>query len=263
VYRDFEHEFSDGTDPAETFARTARALEHVFAFLRDDAAIPHVRALPYNGVLPILTRFFALHPRPHSRTRNLLRRWVWRGSMAWGRDVGALRQAVQDVDENEHLSVRRLLDAVARRVELTVDLDAVQLNKAATKMNIALLSSLRPLDLRDGSAIDVAALLDDDGPGALMEIVPPTEPKLAGRLLHPALDDSDVAPLLRVASDEVLASHAIPRRSVDALVASDAVQFTEFRAAHLAERLNEQRRRLAEPAADDRPPIATLAVPDL
>lgn len=262
VYRDFEQEFSDGSDPVETFAKTSRALEHVFAFLRDDAMIPHVRALPYNGVLPILTRFFALHPEPHSRTRNLLRRWVWRGSMAWGRDVGALRQAVQDVDEDELASVKRLLDAVGRRGELEVDLDAVQLNKAATKMNIALLSSLRPLDLRDGAAIDVASLLDDDGPGALLEVSQPTKPPLAGRLLHPALEVTDIVPLLQGASDDALASHVVPREAVEALLAGDVDKFARLRAEHLLVRLNEQRRRLAEPAADDTPPIATLTIPD-
>jgi hypothetical protein len=45
-------------DVRETFRQTAQTLERVFAFLREDASIPHVRALPYIGVLPILTRFF-------------------------------------------------------------------------------------------------------------------------------------------------------------------------------------------------------------
>jgi hypothetical protein len=77
VYRSFEQEFADGEYPAATFAQTERALERVFAFLRLDASVPHARALPYNGVLPILTRFFALHPDPHDRSRNLLRRCIW------------------------------------------------------------------------------------------------------------------------------------------------------------------------------------------
>ncbi len=262
VYRSFEGEFAAGESPAETFTFASDALERVFAFLRDDASIPHVRALPYVGVLPILTRFFALHPEPHSRTRNLLRRWIWRGSMAWGRDVGALRRAVQDVVEDEQASIDNLLGGLGADRQLAVDLDAVQLNKAAAKLNVALLTSLHPLDLRDASPVDVGALLEDDGPGALVEVVAPSTPQLAGRILHPAVDEGEVAPLLRAADSAVLASHAVPGEAVDALMAGDAGRFVTLRGKHLEERLREQRTRLAEPQADDRPPLSSLVVAD-
>lgn len=262
VYRPFEQEFADGEDPATTFAETERALERVFSFLRQDAAIPHVRALPYNGVLPILARFFALHPEPVPRTRNLLRRWLWRGSMAWGRDVGALRQAVQDVDADENRSIGKLLASVREGEPLAIDLNAVQLNKAATKMNLALLSSLNPRDLADGQLVDVGALLDDDGPGALLELVTPAKPQLAGRILHPSVEAADLVSLLRDAPAEARASHAVSCEAVAALLAGDQATFLKVRATNLEERLKEQRRRLAEPDADDHPPLAALAVPD-
>jgi hypothetical protein len=262
VYRPFEQEFADGEDPATTFAETERALERVFAFLRQDAAIPHVRALPYNGVLPILARFFALHPEPNPRTRNLLRRWLWRGSMAWGRDVGVLRQAVQDVDVDEQRSIENLLASVREGEPLAIDLNAVQLNKAATKMNISLLSSLSPRDLSSGQLVDVGALLDEDGPGALLELVAPATPHLAGRMLHPAIEATDLVPLVQGASSEALASHAVSDDAAAALLAGEHGDFLSIRAADLEERLNEQRRRLAEPDADDHPALATLAVPD-
>ncbi len=263
IYRAFEDEFADDEDPAADFARTELALKRVFTFLREDAAIPHARALPYNGVLPILTRFFALYPEPHHRTRNLLRRWLWRGSMAWGRDVGELRQAVQNVVEHdEQLSIQTLLANLGEEESLAVDLDAVQLNKAATKMNIALLSSLSPRDLRYNSPVDVRALLEEDGPGALLELVIPANPQLAGRILHPAVDAADLASLLRDASAEARASHAIPDDAVDTLLDGDSKLFVELRAAHLQSRLSEQRRKLAEPDADDHPPLSALAVSD-
>lgn len=262
VYRDFEREFKTGEDPAEAFDKTAKAIERVFSFLREDASIPHARALPYNGVLPILTRFFALHPQPEPRNRNLLRRWVWRGSMAWGRDVGALRQAVHDVDDDELGSVQRLLKGVEGGETSRVDLDAVQLNKAATKMNLALLSSLAPRDLRDGDIADVAVLLDTAGPDALLAVVTPSVPQLAGRMLHPDIDFSDLPSLLKDASPEVRASHAIPDAAVDALVDGRADDFVAIRASHLQSRLDEERRRLAEPDADDRGPLKSLLIPD-
>jgi len=260
IYREFEREFASGDDPATTFTQTERALERVFAFLQTDAAIPHARALPYNGVLPILTRFFALHPEPHVRSRNLLRRWLWRGSMAWGRDVGALRQAVQDVTQDELQSVQKLLASLDPGEALAVDLDAVQLNKAATKMNIALLSSLGPRDLRNGEPVDVRALLEDDGPGALVELVESAEPRLAGRVLHPVIDQSELGAILSEATPEALTSHAIPVEAARALLNGDAHTFLKLRADDLDERLSEQRRRLAEPEADDRPPLSALVV---
>lgn len=264
VYRTFEHEFGESEDPADTFRTTAETLQRVFAFLRDDASIPHLRALPYVGVLPILTRFFALHPEPNPRSRNLLRRWLWRGSVAWGRDVGALRRAVQQVDEREHDSVAQLLASLGEGSPPEIDLNAVQLNKAAAKTNIALLASLQPRDLEDenGGLIDVGGLLDDDGSQALLEIVPDADPQLAGRLLHGAVEDV-VIPLLLNASPEALRSHAIPEAAVSALRADDIPEFIRLRAAELASVLEERREQLAEPDADDRPPLSTLVVDDL
>jgi hypothetical protein len=261
VYRPFENEFASGEDPDATFSQTQVALERVFAFLYADAAIPHARALPYIGILPILTRFFALHPEPEVRTRSLLRRWLWRGSMAWGRDVGVLRQAVQDVDEDEQRSVDRLLKSL-HPGEPAIDLNAVQLNKASTRLNIALLSSLQPRDLREGHILDVRSLLEDDGAEALTTVVSPARPQLAGRILHPPLDLSELGPLLEQASVEVLESHALPLEAVSAALHDDVDQFLALRADHLKIRLAEQRRRLAEPAADDHPPLASLVVTD-
>lgn len=261
VYRSFEHEFEDGEDPADTFRQTADALNRVFAFLREDALLPHIRALPYPGVLPILTRFFALHPEPHARSRNLLRRWLWRGSVAWGRDVGALRKAVQEVDKDEYGSVSRLLRGIGDAQPPEIDLDAVQLNKAATKLNVALLAALRPQDLETGELIDVGALLDDDGADALLEIVPRATPRLAARLLHGAVEDV-VGALLLTASPEVLHSHAIPESAIDALRRGDDEGFVRDRAAELKRRFDERRQQLAEPGADDRPPLSALVIDD-
>lgn len=262
VYRSFEHEFDHGADAAATFRTTAETMTRVFFFLRNDASIPHLRALPYIGVLPILTRFFALHPEPHPRSRNLLRRWLWRGSNAWGRDVGALRRAVQEVDDDEHASIAKLLHRIGMSGPPDIDLNAVQLNKAAAKMNIALLSSLHPRNLRDGEPVDVGALLDDDGSQALLEIVPDSVPQLAGRLLHGAVDDEIVAPMLLNASSSILKSHAITPKAIDALRTNDAREFVTARARELDRRLSDRRDQLAEPSADDHPPLAALVVED-
>lgn len=262
VYRAFEDEFADGESAVAAFEQAEAALRHVFTFLRDDASIPHIRALPYAGVLPILTRFFALHPNPQPRTRNLLRRWIWRGSVAWGRDVGALRTAVQRVTDNEQASVDALLGHLGDQPPPAIDLDAVQLNKAATRMNVALLHSLHPIDLRTGAAVETAALLEDEAANALFEVVPGGDPRLGGRLLHEELEGIELAEVLGTAGEQVLASHAISRSAVDAYLAGDGARFATLRGEELAVRLEAQRDRLAEPAADDRPPLSALVLED-
>lgn len=182
--------------------------------------------------------------------------------MAWGRDVGALRKAVQDVDNDEHASVSRLLVSLGASSPPEIDLNAVQLNKAAAKTNIALLSSMHPRDLRDGEVIDVSALLDDDGSQALLEVVAGAEPLLAGRLLHGALDDEIADSLLLDADPELLHSHAVPKSALEALRRGDSPGFVKARAVELAQRLREQRARLSEPDAQDHPPLSALAIDD-
>jgi hypothetical protein len=169
---------------------------------------------------------------------------------------------VQDVDSDEYASVSKLLASLGSSGPPQIDLNAVQLNKAAAKMNVALLSSTRPRDLRDGEVIDVGALLDDDGSQALLEVVPQADPLLAGRLLHGALDDELADSLLLDAPPEVLRSHAVPEVAVDALRRGDIQGFVAARSAELSNRLREQRARLAEPEADDHPPLSALVVDD-
>jgi hypothetical protein len=129
-------------------------------------------------------------------------------------------------------------------------------------MNIALLSSIRPRDLRDAEVIDVSALLDDDGSQALLEVVADAQPLLAGRLLHGALDDEIADSLLLDAAPEVLRSHAIPELAVEALRRGDPAGFVQARSAELSRRLREQRARLSEPDAKDHPPLSALVVDD-
>ncbi len=261
IYRSFVDEFGPGEDPAESFKSTAETMGRVFEFLRNDACIPHLRALPYIGAIPILTRFFFLHPDPHPHSRNLLRRWLWRATATGGRDVGVIRRSVQAVDQDESASITRLLDAVGAPDPPEIDLEGVQLNKATTRTNVSLLAALGPRDLRTGDEIDVGDLLNDDGADALLEIVAATERRLAGRLLHPAVAD-DLNSLLFSTTDLVLASHAITPETLRALRQGDSDTFLKLRAAELKKALEAQRSRLLEREASDRPPLQFLSVKD-
>jgi hypothetical protein len=261
-YRDFREEFADAAALRDGLRIGTQALLATFAFLERDAWIPHRRALPYTATLPVLARFFALFPEPADQTRQLLRRWVWRGALAWrgGRDVAVVRRAVQGIGRDEADAALELLSALGSEQIAEIDLGAVQLNRAAGRLNVALLNALRPLDLRTGAPIDVASLLDRDDVSPFQVIV--SAPGLSGRLLHPPLDDDEVLHVLAEADTASLQSHAISTEARDALVGGNEEEFRALRDPNLRGALTERRAALAELEAVDRPAIDALVLDD-
>jgi hypothetical protein len=261
-YRDFREEFADADSLREGLRSGTAAILRTFSFLERDAWIPHRRALPYTATLPVLARFFAVFSEPADQTRQLLRRWVWRGALAWrgGRDVAVVRRAVQGIrGGDESAAALELLAGLGDESIADIDLNAVQLNRAAARLNVALLNAMRPLDLRTDEPVDVAALLDRDDPP--FQVIAP-EAGLVGRLLHPAVDDDDLSAVLVAASEAALSSHALPPDAVAALLDGDSTRFAAGRAGKLAQALEERRAALAETQAPDRPAIDALVVAD-
>ena len=266
VYREFRQEFAaEGDDPAAAFRLVSQAIARVVVFLRT-SGIPHVSALPYSFVIPVLVRFLHLFPEPSERSRVLLRRWLWRGAVgtlaAGGVPTALLRRAVQAVHEDdEDGSVQRLLAQFRPPAPINLDLDAVALNRAAARMNIALLASLDPRDLVSGAPVEVADVLDRlDDIGLLR--VPNAHPRLAGLLLHPELDDERLSVVVGRASPETLASHGIDAEAARSLATGDVAGFARSRADSLREALSKALDRMLEVDATDRPPIAALVVSD-
>ena len=72
--------------------------------------------MPKSILLDILTRFFALHPDPTSRTRILLARWFWRTILGAGvfNDRTLRRRGIGAVGDDAEESVQSLL-ALARK----------------------------------------------------------------------------------------------------------------------------------------------------
>lgn len=267
VFREFRDEFGDDEDPAQTYTRASSAIKRAFAFLQRDAAIPHVRLLPYGLVIPVLTRFFALHPEPAERNRLLLRRWVWRSAIAelggGGGATAVLRRAVQAIGQDEHESVQQLLTITGHPDPAPIDLNAIQLNRAAARANVALLSTLEPRDLVTGEAIDVPALLDQHEV-ALVRITS-TDAKtrsLANVFIHPPLSDDEVVPALISATPETLQSHGVTPQAYEFLRSSETDAFLQARGTELDDVLTHRRTALAEIAANDRPPLSALVVAD-
>jgi len=268
VFRDFRREFEDGEDPAETYRDAAEALRRAVLFLQGDAGIPHVRALPYAFVVPVLVRFFKLHPEPSARTRVLLRRWVWRASVAGAGGGSAstslLRRMVQNVTQDEDGSAQRLLSTLGASPAEPLDLDATQLNRAAGRVNIALLNTLEPRDLRSGEPIDASQVLDTEDPAALLRI-PGSNGRvasLANIFLHPALDDDEILDVIAGAPDEALRSHGLTASIAIEALESSIDKVLQGRRSTLQSLLARQLLGLAEPGASDRPPIASLVVSD-
>lgn len=268
VFRDFHREFDDGDDPAVTYARAADALRRAVQFLQGEAGIPHVRALPYAFLVPVLVRFFDLHSDPSPRTLILLRRWVWRASAAGAGSGSAstqlLRQMVQAVDTSEDLSAQRLLSALGAVPAHPLDLTATQLNRAAARVNIALLSTLGPQDLRTGEPIDVPRLLGSDDPSGLLRLPGAGESgtSLANVFLHPGLSDDELFEVLAGASSAARHSHGIARQYTAEELEASTMGFLEDRLETLGALLPSSLLALAEPDASDRPPLASLIVTD-
>lgn len=194
-------------------------LKQVLSFLKRRAFIPHLRLLPHVFVLEPLARFFALHPDPGARVRELLVRWVWRVLVSEpSMDERTLRRrAVSVIMADAEESVLQMLELVPRR--RLVDLEPpLSFDARASRSRLALLSlaNLTPHDLRTASPVDVARLLRDEAARAFPKVVTLQRTDTAGvsnRVIHPAGPGMRRLVELRFAGwgpqDPVLASHAI------------------------------------------------------
>lgn len=251
---------------AAALTRTEAALERTARFLRD-AGIPHVALLPYALIAVVLARFFDRHPEPRARNLVLLRRWLWRGSLA-GKLTGAtvsLRQHVEAVTPDEDASVQALLrlDPVDGE-RPTLDLGAFRLDTAKSKLAACAMASLEPRDLRSGEALDVPALFDLDPKRPLPEIVTGASSDLArsvaNRLLHPPMRGKDVARALLDAEPILLASHAISVDAREALARGDGSAFLSLRASHMNGVLGGFFQKQCEYGTDDSPALDAIVV---
>jgi len=226
IFRDVHDEFSGDEDRCRAFEITEHVLLDVVATLRDGLFVPHVRALPYPSVIPMLAALVHRFGRPTGRTAILVRRWFWRGAALGANPAG-----------NVPL-VRRTLRAVAKagtpqdaaRAMLAglpepprhwrPDLTQVQLNRALTRVNLLGLIGLGPtelvpadMDLPVPNPVIAAGELLDAVARPLVRIVPSSvhhrlAATMANRILHPPVTGDVVQTLLR-ADPAVRASHGV------------------------------------------------------
>lgn len=245
---------------------TARALRATLRFLRDEARIPHYAVLPYELPLVVLARFFARHPHPTERSRILLRRWIWRGSLGerLGGASGSIQQHVDDISDEESSSVQALLRRTGSPAELSLDdatwerASTASASSARGKMLVCALLARQTRDLTSGERIEIESLFRDG-----VELRPIIRHGAAGvgvanRLVHP----SGGAPLqliLDCGDEAALISHGIAVDAVDALRRGDVETFFARRDAVLRPFTLKFLAKNAELERDDAPSLASLA----
>lgn len=220
---------------------TAEGLRRTVMFLRDEARIPHARAMPYVLPFILLPRFFHLYPNPGERTVELLVRWVWRGiagqtHMATNQQFNPHFKALRS--SSEEAVAQAFLGLVTRNPPTTVPLsDLYNLRGMKTKLDLAALFSLAPRSVETAyelSPMEVfeAELPEDPslfspaprgeggrrvapGPVLVLPRLPGEDPssrsQIGARLLHPEIRGGDraFAEALRRVSSETLRSHGI------------------------------------------------------
>jgi hypothetical protein len=248
------------------YDRLLQTAREVITFMQLDVGIPHIILLPYEQPLITLTRFFALHPRLHPRSRELLARWVWRGAtsaqhrgdtLALRPTLGALREGT-----DEHASVQALLRTLHGRasepLEAAVRFGDFSFRTARCKIQALGLLQLGPRDLRSGEPLRV-----DANAGALLRpIVRTAANRLGNRIMHPNLGDGMLDHILACEDTSILASHCISDSAAVELRAGNFDLFLQRREADLSAMLTgflASRTRWDE---SDRPPISALIVPE-
>ncbi len=145
----------------DNVVRTEEAVRRATTFLIEDVGIPHIQLLPYELSLSLLSRFFAIHPEPSARSRQLLARWVWRGALSGehgDNSHATLRRLRLLVDADEAASVIRLLRTVPRAPEFPEARSRWYGQSARTRLCAIAMLALHPRDPRTGAEIDTVEL---------------------------------------------------------------------------------------------------------
>lgn len=273
VFRDFRDEFADKREIADAYEVTRTALADVVRFLRDEAAVPHLKLLPYSLVIPVLARYFALNGAGTARERALLRRFVWRGAVAgteFNSPTSSLRRAVTSVEDNGIRSADRLLRLLPEIAGWEPDLRQLTLKNAAARLNVLALLSRTPrylvADREDegqevGAIVDLVSLLEG-ARSPLATIVPAGVPSaiLAARAVHPRIPPHRLSHAWFGVgvTDEVLESQWLTPELAALASGGEWVEFMVSRGSMLRSALARYVARQAEFGARDGEPMAAL-----
>lgn len=258
-------------DAEADLIRTAHALRATVSFLRADAHVPHVAVRPYELPMVVLARFFALHEHPSERSRILLRRWLWRGSLGerLGGASSSMQQHVDDVTEDEAGSVQALLRRTGSPEGLSLD-DAewdrtivASMASARGKALICALLAQQPRSLVTGERLDASDLFRDGVTDVLRPIVRGSTSEVHPRrgvinkLLHPS-GPAARSLILECTDEAAIFSHGIDAEAREGLRRGDVETFFTRRGDSLRRSIEAFFARQTELTRDDAPPIAAL-----
>lgn len=263
------HDFADALEPTqapELLTKTDSALRKAIEFLIKDAQIPHFDLLPYKLPLAVLAKFFYLFPGSNSRSRILLRRWLWRGALAQ-RHTGATLGLQHHLDllqkQDEEGSVQELLKLAGSGPAPGVDdIDEFHFNNARSKMQSIALASLTPLHAETRNPVDVGKLLSEANPQTIPKLIQTKGSGLANRILHPPLKTpSELIKALQVTqSRTVLISHGMSKAAQQHLREDDFDAFLKLRGEELQKIVKQFFQKQAEWEADDSPSLSSMMI---
>lgn len=288
VTRGIRIEFEENVDRefvAETIDdayRGARdALMRAVDFLQRDARVPHFAFLPYRFLLVVTARFFAHHPEPSPRNRELLRRWFWRTattgaeSTRGGYTATTRRLASLIRPESEDDSVQALLDDVGKSAVRFQLPRTFRGNTAEGRSILCALWAERPRSFSSGQPYSLQDLADPletkarSNVGALALIVPRTTheesaTRIGNRVFLLGGDDREaMVDVLRgrppTWDDEAwraaLNSHSV---TPDTLLEDDIERFWASREERLQSIVQAFLARMTASAFEDTPPLSSL-----
>jgi hypothetical protein len=241
---------------------TREGLLGAIRFLQEDGGIAHALLLPYRLPLIVLSNFFHHFPDPCPRNRELLARWLWRGTLsgAHGKsDHTTLTRYEQALTVDESVTVQSFLArAPGGEQKLPTPLGHWRGSTAATRLYATAILSLRPLKSsgEDLSPEEIGRALTEKG---LSESFRPWAQQknhqelIAGRVFWPEEGLSS----LREAPPEVLDSHGFPQGApIQPEEAEEAL--LKERAACLEEALGRLVQRYTRADDHDRPPLRAI-----
>ncbi|WP_076463518.1 DUF262 domain-containing protein [Actinomyces mediterranea] len=255
---------------AEAYRATERALVQAVRFLQGRCGIPHLVFLLFRFQLLVLTRFFALFPEPADRNLELLSRWLWRTSA--GADSLGISGSQTDLRDmaarvkrgEESASVQRLLEAVdLKEAPKPPDLTVFRATRSDSKMILAALWSLHPVDVRTNQPMTIEALAEqlegETTPRAVVaDLVSLSELKeqdpVAASKLISMLDKRELLTLLEAQLD--LGSLLLDETMLERLQDNDFSEFLRLRAEALQMYLNEFLMVRTAWGQEDTPPLS-------
>lgn len=218
---DFREEL-EGLDVSAAVARVEVALRRVLAFLPQDAAMPHLKLLPYKNPLITLSIFFDRFPAPAARSRRLLTRWLWRGALTEEHQGGTAvtRRTLKLVVDarSDEAAAQALLRSLTTPHSAFESGATFNFRYARSKLLAIALVDLAPRNLSTGEPVLLSELLarDDEQIPQLIRrrTTRPDEQRLmqsvGNRILHPEVAGTTLVDLFRDSQTrDLLRGHGI------------------------------------------------------